>query len=109
VAPDERLRVRGRRDRDVAALAVGDDEQARGPGALDDLAQGRPAGRAEPLEARELRLDGDARRTGRLDQRRAVRRHRRGRSLRRVPRGGRGLDRARPQAGRVGVEAEHEL
>jgi hypothetical protein len=36
-------------------------------GVLDDALERAPAGRAEALEARELRLDGDAGRAGGVD------------------------------------------
>ena len=106
---DQRLAVGRGGDRHVAALAVGDDQQARLPGGRADLFQRRPAGGAEPLEAGELRLDRDAGRAGALDQRAAV--------------GGDGTAR-RPRAGvpstvgpevlpgqlrRVGVETEADL
>ena len=52
---EERLGVRGGADVDVAALGVGDDEQPGVPGSSDDLGERRPAGRPEPLEARDLR------------------------------------------------------
>jgi hypothetical protein len=65
---DQRLGVGGRSYGDVAALAVGDDQQARLLGGRADLGQGRPAGRAEALEAGQLRLDRDAGRAGALDQ-----------------------------------------
>ena len=90
----------------------------------DDRAEHRAARLAERLEARELRLHGDASRAGGVDQRAAVRDHSRrgcsgGRAL--LPRGGRALllDGARepllsgvrdgPQRGGVGIEAEDEL
>ena len=57
---EERVAVGGGADRHVAALAVGDHQQARVAGRLGDLLQRRPAGRAERLEARELWLDRDA-------------------------------------------------
>ena len=81
-AADERLRVRRRRDVDVATLAIGDHEQPGLTSMLDGRAQRRPAVRAEALEARELRLDGHAGRIG-VDQRDAVRRD--GRRLRAWP------------------------
>ena len=59
---EQRLGVGGGGDVDVAALAVGEDEQAGGAGVRDGRRQRLPAGRAEALEAGELRLDGDARR-----------------------------------------------
>ena len=106
---DQRLRVGGGGDRDVAALAVGDDQQAGFPGRCADLFEGEPAGGAEALEAGELRLDRDARRAGPVDQVAAVLGDRDGRQLsgRRL-----GIAGARPlpgQLGRIGVEAEADL
>jgi hypothetical protein len=76
---------------------------------LDDLPQRPPALRAEALEARELRLDRDAGRPGRVDGRRAVRRDRGGgplgrRAVRRRRRLGLG-----PEARGVGVESQDDL
>ena len=73
---DQRLRVGGGGDRDVAALAVGDRQQPRLAGGRADLCQRRPAGGPEPLEAGELGLDRDAGRARSLDQVAAVRRDR---------------------------------
>ena len=104
---DQRLGVGSGGDRHVAALAIGDDEQ---PGFLcrrADLAQRRPAGRPEPLEAGELGLDRDAGRPCSLDQRATVRRHGLGRAL-----GGRGSAERPSRPGelrRVGVETEADL
>jgi hypothetical protein len=50
-------------------------------GVLDDALERAPAGRAEALEAGELRLDCDAGGTCRLDGRRAVRGDRGGGAL----------------------------
>jgi hypothetical protein len=60
--------VGGGADADIAALAVGDDEQARGPCPLADALERCPARRAERLEAGELGLDRDAGRARALDQ-----------------------------------------
>jgi len=68
-----------------------------------------PARRPEALEARELELDGDARRPGGVDQRRAVLGDGGGRRLRRFRAGGGGGRRLRPQTRRVGVEPQDEL
>ena len=58
---EEGVGVGGGADGDVAALAVGDDEQARiVSGARRPRSSARPARRAERLEAGELRLDRDA-------------------------------------------------
>jgi hypothetical protein len=107
---DQRLGVGGGADRDVAALAVGDDQQPGVASRPADLGQRCPPGRTEPLEAGELWLDGDAGRSGALDQRAAVRGNRRSRPLgdRRVVAGriGKGLP---AQLRRVGVEAEADL
>ena len=105
---DQRLGVGGGGDRHVAALAVGDHQQAGLGRGLADLGQRRPAGRAEALEAGELRLDRDAGRAGALDQRPAVGGDGTGRQL-----GRRALDRG-PEVGpgqlrRVGVETEADL
>ena len=66
---EQRLRVGGGAHRNVVSLAVGDHQQAGlasgGRGALER----RPAGCAEPLEAGQLELDGDAGRTRTRDQR----------------------------------------
>jgi hypothetical protein len=69
---EQRLAVGLGGDRDVAALAVGDDQQPGLAGRGADAFERRPARRAEPLEAGELRLDRDAGRPGPLDQRPAV-------------------------------------
>ena len=69
---DQGLPVGSGGDRHVAPLGIGDDKQAGLGGDRPDLGKSRPAGRAEPLEAGELRLDGDAGRAGALDQRAAV-------------------------------------
>jgi len=104
---DQRLCVGGGGDRDVAALAVGDRQQAGRPGSRADLGQRRPAGSAEALEAGELGLDRDAGRAGAVDQGAAVLGDSGGGAL-----GGRGALTAGPvpgQLGRVGVEAEADL
>ena len=106
---DQRLGVGGGGDRDVAALAVGDDQQAGFAGGVADLGERRPAGRAEALEAGELRLDRDAGGAGALDQRAAVGDDRGGGQLG-GQRAGTGGHRPLPgQLGRVGVEAEADL
>jgi hypothetical protein len=107
--PDEGLPVGGGGDRDVAALAVGDDQEA---GILRRFAsrfQRLPSGCAEPLEAGQLGLDGDAGGARLLDQDPAVLGDRGGGELsgRRL-----GVPRLRPrsgQLGRIGVEAEADL
>jgi hypothetical protein len=106
---DQRLGVGGGGDRDVAALAVGDDQQTGFAGGGADLFQGAPTGGAKPLEAGQLRLDRDAGGAGPVDQRAAVIGDRAGRQLcgRRLR-----IARLRPlpgQLGRVGVEAETDL
>jgi len=106
---DQRLGVGGGGDRDVAALAVGDDQQAGLAGGGADFFQGAPAGGAEALEAGQLRLDRDAGGSGPVDQGAAVVGDRGGCQL-----GGRRLRIARPrprpgQLGGVGVEAEADL
>ena len=84
------------------------DQQARLASRGANLFQRRPAGRAQALEAGELRLDRDAGRAGLLDQPAAVVGDRGGRRL-----GGRCLGAASGpvpgQLGRVGVEAEADL
>lgn len=107
--PDQSLGVGGGGNRDVAALAVGDDEQACLARGRAGFFKGPPAGGAKALEAGELGLDGDAGGSRALDQAAAVVGDRGGRQL-----GGRriGVARARPlpsQLGRVGVEAETDL
>ncbi len=76
------------------------------------FAERLPPRRAQPLEAGELGLDGDARRPSRVDQRAAVNVHGDGRAPCRRGVGARargGVARSRPQRLRVGVEAEHDL
>ena len=128
-AADQRLGVGGGGDRDVAALAVGEHEQAGGASVLAGRLEREPAGGAEALEARELRLDGDAGGAGGVDQRAAVDEHRGGG----LCGGGSGPGRAggiggvderdrealalladgladvRPQAGGIGVDPEDDL
>ncbi len=105
---DQRLRIGGRGDRDVAALAVGDDEEAGRPRRITDLGQRRPARRSEALEAGELGLCRDAGGARSLDQRPAA-----GRDGRRCTLGGAcaliaaGL--AGAELGRVRIEAEADL
>ena len=65
---EERVAVGGGADRHVAALTVGDHQQARVAGRGGDGLERRPAGRPERLEAGELWLDRDAGRAGALDQ-----------------------------------------
>ena len=60
--------IRARRRADVAALAVGDDQQPGAPGVGADLVEGRHPGRPERLEEGELRLHGDGVRRDRVDQ-----------------------------------------
>jgi hypothetical protein len=105
---DQRLRVGGGGDGDVAALAVGDDQQAGFTSRLADLSQGGPAGRPEPLEAGELRLDRDAGRARPLDQAAAVGRDGCRGQLGGGLAGGQ-LDRVRGELPRVGVEPEADL
>ena len=135
VLPVERLRVDGGGDRHVAALAVGEHEQARGARVRADGLERERAGEAEPLEARELGLGGDAGGPGGVDQRERVREHggrrlergrlrlgrrgagdvardlvRGGEALREVrPRLGRMVERSRPQAGGIGIDPEDDL
>jgi hypothetical protein len=94
----------------VAALPVRDHEKPGAARGLGGLAQRPPAGRSEPLEARELELDRDARRSGRVDQGATVKRDRSRRALggRALRRGG-GVDRVGQQARRIGVEPERDL
>jgi hypothetical protein len=68
----ERLRVRPRGHRDIAALAVGEHHQTVVVRDRDHLLQRLPSGGAEPLEAGELRLHGHTGRAGRDDRRAAV-------------------------------------
>jgi hypothetical protein len=76
---------------------------------IDHLGQRRPSGRTEALEAGELRLGGDARRAGRVDERAAVCDDRTGRPLGRRPARPGGLRRLGPQARRVRVESQDDL
>ena len=101
-------------------------------GVPDRRLEREPAGEAEPLEARELRLDRHARRPGRVDQRQAVAEHGGGRVEARLPaasaaverrrpldvlqghdepsaRLGEPLDRIRPQLRRGGIDAQDDL
>ncbi len=71
-SPEERLAVRPRRDVDVAALGVGDHEQAAVACLTDRVGERRPAGRAETLEAGDLELDRDALAGGGVEQQAAV-------------------------------------
>jgi hypothetical protein len=74
---------------------------------LDDECESAPSVGSEPLEARKLRLDRDARGTGRVDQRLAVGCNRGGGSLRR--RAALALVAARPKMCRVWIEPEDDL
>jgi hypothetical protein len=76
---------------------------------LDGGLQRRPPGGAEALEARQLRLDDDARRSGCVDDGGAMRGDRRGGALRRRAVRGRRRGGLRPQAGRVGIQSEDDL
>ena len=116
--PHERLSIGAGGHRHVAALAVGDEEEAGFLRRVYDGLQCGPAGRAEALEAGDLRLDGDAGRAGGVDHGEAVALDGGGRALGGAGGLGRlgpigadrtGPDRARPQRGRVGVEAQHDL
>src|SRR5581483_7393704 len=102
-AREERLRVGGGADGDVAALSVRDHQKPGPPRRLDDGGERGPARRPQALEAGELRLDGDARWAGELDQPPAVGGHRPRRALGRLTRAAAELwiDR-----GRVGIEAQ---
>jgi hypothetical protein len=95
-------------DRDVAPLAVGDDQQPRLAGGGAEVFERRPARCAEALEAGELRLDRDAGRPGAVDQRPAV-----SGDGARGDFGRRALDRGPEilpgQLRRVGVETEADL
>ena len=107
---DERLAVGGRRDGDVAALAVGEHEQAGGAGVLDDrLASAAQPGAPRRSKHASCGLTAHARGPGRVDQRAAVRDHRRGRALGGRPVGGHVSQRLRPQPRRVGVEPQDDL
>ncbi len=110
--PHQRLRVGPRRDRHVAALAVGEHEQAvvacdRG-GALERV----PAGGAEALEAGQLELDGHTGRSGRHDRGAAVLRHGLGGAgageVPRIRPSAEVLQRLWPQRGRVWVKTEYD-
>ena len=68
-AAEERLGVGGGGDVDVAALGVGEHEQARVAGVRDGGVERGPAGGAEALEAGELRLDATHGGRGRVDER----------------------------------------
>jgi hypothetical protein len=105
----ERLRVGLRGDVDVAALGVREDEQAAVACVVDRLLQRAPAGRAEALEAGELRLDGDAGGARRVDGRRAVRGDRSGGALGRRSVRGRRRRGLPPQPSGVRVEPQDDL
>ena len=105
---DQGLGVGRGGDRHVAALAVGDHQQARLPGGGADLGEGCPAGGAEALEAGQLRLDRDAGGAGAVDQIATVSDDRGGGQIG----GGAGVTRLHPlpgQLGRIGVETEADL
>jgi hypothetical protein len=106
---DQRLRVSRGGDGNVAALAVRDDQQARFPGDAADLFERVPAGGSQPLEAGELRLDGDAGGAGPLDQGPAMPGDRGSRQLCRRRLGVACRLPLPGQLGRVGVEAETDL
>ena len=76
-----------------------------------DLPQGGPAGRTEPLEARDLGLDRDALLCRGIEHQTAVRRDRAAGALggRAVITGRGEVERAWPQPRRVGIEPEDEL
>jgi hypothetical protein len=96
-------------DADVAALGVGQDDEAGGACGTGDALQRRPPRRAEALEAGGLRLGGDARGPRRVDQGTAVRRDRCGRPLGGRAAVGRRAQRLRPQPRRVRVESQDDL
>jgi hypothetical protein len=75
---------------------------------VDDALERAPAGRAEALEAGELRLDRDAGRAGALDQRETVGDDGAGGDLGRCALDG-GTQVLAGQLRRVGVEAEADL
>ncbi len=103
---EQRLRVGRGADRHVSALAVRDHHEPGLPRRVHGPLERRPTGRAEPLEARQLGLGGDAGRTRPLDQRAAVGGDRLAGSL-----GGTTLRRrgTRVEPRRIGVQPEAEL
>ena len=130
------LPVGRRGDGHVPALAVGEHQQAAGSGVPAGGLEREPAREAETLEARELRLDGDAGRAGGVHHGDAVREDGRGGVVRRGRlRGGGGyrrrerlggprrvgergreatakvtpVSRGRPQPRRIGIQAEDDL
>ena len=105
----QRLAVGLRGDRDVAALAVGDHQQAVFAGRRGRPPQRSPAGGSEALEAGQLDLDRHARRPCRLDRQPAVAPHRRGSPDGRLAVRVVALERLRPQRGRIRIEPEHDL
>ncbi len=109
--PHQRLGVGGSRDRHVAALAVGDHEQAVVAGDRDRALECLPAGRAQALEAGHLELHRDARGSGRHDRGPAVLGDRVGRSGAREASAGLALPLRHgpgPQGRRIGVQPEHD-
>ena len=108
---EEALRVGSGGDVDVAALAIGEHEQAGGAGVRNGRGQRVPAGCTEALEAGDLRLDGDDGIADRVDDRAAMgedgsRGAGRGAGAERTRRGVFGLG---PERERIGIEAEHDL
>jgi hypothetical protein len=98
---EEALGVGGGGDVDVAALAVGEDEEAGGAPVVDRRGEGGPAGGAEALEAGDLRLDRDDGVADGVDDGAAVGED-----------GGGGVGGGRrlgPEVAWVGVEAEDDL
>ncbi len=99
---EEGLGVGGGGDVDVAALAVGDDEQPTPPRVLGDDGEHLAAGGAEALEAGELGLDGEAGGGDGVDEGAAVAEDGAGDVLR-------GRHHAGPERGGMGVETEDQL
>ena len=111
--PEESLPVRSGRHRHIAALGIGDDQQAVLARAARDIVERCPTRGAEALEAGHLELDCDAVLSGGFDRERAMNRHRKRRARRRWSRriacASRELDGAWPQASWIGVEPQHKL
>jgi hypothetical protein len=105
----ERLGVGLGGDVDVAALGVGEDDQALLARVVDRVLERAPAGRAEALEAGELGLDRDARGTRGVDRRRAVRGDRGGGALGRRSVRGRRRRGLWPQPSGVRIEPQDDL